>query len=655
VKQRLGNPGKGERGQMAIFIALIFQVLFVLFAMAINVALVIHDKINLQNAVDIAAYYAAQRQAELLNVIAHENYMIRQSYKLLSWRYRALGAAGAAGHPWRSGGGTEVEYGLEPAVCVVHAYNWRDTDPKQELCRDPNVRIPPLPIVPIISPLPFNAIFTAFSIQMRAQAARNCEALGGYNWWYSRNRKQMIRGLAQGLSGGAGGDFTDLNGNSVKNGAGQTFSKNLTYSNQQSIVSFDMMNSLQGVPREKWLSEVLIQPSILYVDPSSSGGGCNGSAQSVSQLPREGFGEAAPVAQPLVPWSQSNFLVNNDYQFSLGVEKNPWVMAYVGIQAQTAPRQVFFPFGDAVMLRARAFAKPFGGRIGPWYGSRWPRNGTQSGGEETDPLVPERLGPNGDLVASANNRRRLPNYSRFPGDTLGMRSRLALAAIPMAFNEASSYGVFTNIWLAMGPQNQMNDPLAYVANSGVVPTRGVRYAELAAISPDLFDVTYYSIEPHFADNYLPRLKANAQKLGIPNTVVVRGDLGQNGQLQTTRFSVFDQMFANKVMQPPLAAPLVRPDAFWVMRDKAALLTAWATGEFLYDYNTFPVERFGQCAITDDTFPVQFRVPSGCAARGGRSGYSVKLISRDYLFAPAHPIGGNGEAPGPILNPPPDGW
>ena len=56
---------------MAIFVALIFQVLFVFFAMAINIGLVVHDKINLQNSVDLAAYYAASKQAEVLNVIAH--------------------------------------------------------------------------------------------------------------------------------------------------------------------------------------------------------------------------------------------------------------------------------------------------------------------------------------------------------------------------------------------------------------------------------------------------------------------------------------------------------------------------------------------------------------------------------------------------------
>ena len=67
---------RSERGQTSIFVALIFQVLFVLFAMALNIGMVVHDKINLQNSVDLAAYYAAQKQAEWLNVIAHTNYQI---------------------------------------------------------------------------------------------------------------------------------------------------------------------------------------------------------------------------------------------------------------------------------------------------------------------------------------------------------------------------------------------------------------------------------------------------------------------------------------------------------------------------------------------------------------------------------------------------
>src|ERR1700679_743889 len=83
-----------ETGQMSIFVALIFQVLFVLFAMVINIGLLVHDKINLQNAVDLGAYYAAERQSEVLNEIGHINYQLRQDYKLLAWRYRVLGTLG---------------------------------------------------------------------------------------------------------------------------------------------------------------------------------------------------------------------------------------------------------------------------------------------------------------------------------------------------------------------------------------------------------------------------------------------------------------------------------------------------------------------------------------------------------------------------------
>ena len=70
---------KSRTGQMSIFAILIFQSLFILFAMSLNIALVVHDKINLQNSVDLSAYYGAMKQAEMMNVIAHINFQIRQS------------------------------------------------------------------------------------------------------------------------------------------------------------------------------------------------------------------------------------------------------------------------------------------------------------------------------------------------------------------------------------------------------------------------------------------------------------------------------------------------------------------------------------------------------------------------------------------------
>src|ERR1700679_2559585 len=84
----------GQRGQASILIAIIFQVLFIFFAMVVNVGLLVHDKINLQNSTDIAAYYGAMKQAEVLNAMAQTNYQIRQAYKLLNWRLWVLADAG---------------------------------------------------------------------------------------------------------------------------------------------------------------------------------------------------------------------------------------------------------------------------------------------------------------------------------------------------------------------------------------------------------------------------------------------------------------------------------------------------------------------------------------------------------------------------------
>ncbi len=93
-KPRFILSRRNQKGQVAVFVALIFQVVFVFFAMLINVGLLVHHKINLQQSTDLAAYYGAMKQAEILNVMAHVNYQIRQAWKLFTWRYRVLGTFG---------------------------------------------------------------------------------------------------------------------------------------------------------------------------------------------------------------------------------------------------------------------------------------------------------------------------------------------------------------------------------------------------------------------------------------------------------------------------------------------------------------------------------------------------------------------------------
>lgn len=664
-----------QRGQAAIFVALMFNVLFVFFAMSINVALVVHDKINLQNSVDLAVYYATMKQAEVLNAIAHENYTIRQSWKLLSWRYRVLGTMGfyrapTPPHPVWSHETTDTVYApaSKPAVCVTYKPTWQEVPPDESLCNQENLRIPPLPEVKVIfGGLGINAGIAALSRQLRAQFDAQCEKHGAYNWWFAMsiltafrmdqtNRKRVIYALARDLSNSSqDGDFIDLDGNSVLEGAKATFLKNLTYANKESFDrgggEFKLFNSLAGRDPKEWLVEIRTVPTILYTDVDSSAG-CNSYPQLVNILPQRAGARALldsawPAgleASGLYQWLNGDFLQDSDYQFSMGVEKNPWVMAYMGAKASTHPRQIFFPLGDGVSMSARAFAKPFGGRIGPWYGSSWRQGAQTSEGKLVDKLLPPRMTAGG-LLNSPDDPTRLPNYSRYPGDTLGMTSKLALNGVNNLESLGISFDYFKNIRDFMSTSN-MNDVLAWDGPGNAAPE--AREREIAAIAPDLFDITYYSIEPNFTKNYYERLVANRSRLGIPSDVPVRSDLGHS--LLSPQFSIQDQL--NLIKQKNLQ----RPEAFYFVRDKTHLLTSWlpSDGAFAYDVAT-SIDRFGKCKLPDGNF--KYTNPGSCVAGGGRTGYSVKLVNRDALFSDQHQIGGEQVPAGAIRNPPDagSGW
>jgi hypothetical protein len=668
------EPGfLNQRGQAAIFVALIFNVLFVFFAMAINVALVVHDKINLQNSVDLAVYYAASKQAELLNVIAHQNYAIRQSYKLLAWRYRVLGTMGLyrnTVHPVWSGEMNEAAFGpaVRPSLCVTYKPTWQEVPDGENLCNTENLRIPPLPEVKVVAGfLGLNQGIAALSRQLRMQFDAQCQKHGAYNWWFAmsslhafrldqRNRKQVIYSIARNLSSGQNGDFIDLDGNSVLAGARETFMKNLTYANSQAFGEsgggeFAMYNSLQGVRPEDWLVEIAIAPTMLYTDVDNAPG-CNASPQPVQNLPqRSGAVNLLQQAYPagldagnLFAWRTGDFLQGQDFQYSIGVEKNPWYMAYVGIRAQTQPRQIFFPIGSSIKMLARTFAKPFGGRIGPWYSEKWERPGKNSEGTPVDALMAPRV-INGGLLNSPDDPRRLPNYSRFPGDTLGLSSKLSLNALAGLGSVGISFDSYKNIKADMGA-NATNDVLPADGSPGGPPIRGY---EIAAIAPDLFDITYYSIEPNFTKNYWEKLRANRARFNIPYDVPIRSDIGSFSP-ELPGYSVQEQMAQAR------QKGLQKSEAFYFVRAKAHLLTSWLPGAGTYNYGVKEsLENFGKCTVPDDN--KRYTNPGSCIAGGGRTGYSVKLINRDSLFSNQHKIGGPKAAPAGILNPPPadDGW
>lgn len=675
-----------QSGQIAIFVALIFQVLFVFFAMSINVALVVHDKINLQNSVDLAAYYMAQRQAEVLNVMAHQNYAIRQSWKLLSFRIRVLGSMGleSPAHPARSRAGsgpladTEFAASNNAVVCVTYRPVWRSDE--DNLCKQTNVVTPSLPDLSNLGATFFgvNVVLRQVGAQLAASFTANCNTHGAHNWTYlarslaafrldQLNRKQVIIGLANGLGTN---NFHELDGSRVGLGAGKTFTKNLTYGNCgsnstasqpsdcENIVSFEILNSLRDVGAQAWVRPIDVFPQASYLDPTADTTQCSASsrpirapmAQSMPQRPA-----AMNIIQNYPDFNNLYELVTNSgfgdpfeqlQNYSVGVEKNPWMMAYVGVKATTESRQVFAPFGGAVQLTARGFAKPFGGRMGPWYAQNWTRGDSQSSGNPIDPLLPPR-----NSNAATTDPRNLPNYGRFPGDTLGLRSSKALSAIVGVFPTTAggppliSLNHYRHLTFPMEP-GYSGDILAYdYANSN--PAVAARAFEQAAIAPDVFDASYYSIEPNFNEVYLPRLRQNQAALGIDPGVLVRGDLGSlAGSPQNQRNLVTG-----------VANGSVYPDIYYVLRDVDHLLVDWAPSGPT-DFS-FPDGFFGECGarVNSTERPDLPPVPGGCLVQGGRSGYSVKMVAKDWLLSNGHNLGGPGGASGPILNPPSnfDGW
>jgi hypothetical protein len=687
-----------EKGQTSIFVALIFQALFVLFAMALNVGMVVHDKINLQNSVDLAAYYAGQRQAEWLNVIAHTNYQIRQAFKLFTFRYRVMGTMGMdgrnkAGNPASVARHPQYDYNnfsetvwhpdfaTFPYACISYIGDWDTVGTGDNWCRVDSYPVPALPNVEVIASFnPINSAVAALTNSIQAIIADRCVGAGAYSWYWAaaaaqsyrveqRNRLQMIEYYAANM---AQADPVDINGDPISLGAEKTFQNNLTNENFSSGPTFQFKNGMEGVTQDQWLPRVVILPFVRYMDAGQNAAGdCIGDPKNITQYPGQSFSAQAYQAaqgiirnglnaQDLEFWmdTMNSFLTDQKaWQYTLGVEKNPWYMAYVGVRAEVTSRPIFFPFGGGVNMVAEAYAKPFGGRVGPWFYDTWPRASPESTGARIDLRVPYRVAPGttGEALNPAEQIQRLPDYSRFPGDAMGLTTHLsqnAFAGLKTSTGDAADNNKlewFQRIWVDMDPSRPATlDKLSWDEDNDQAPR--TRAYELASMAPDLFDITYYSIEPNFYDNYFLAINSDKTKgaLGVGSNVPVRPDMGYRpGSIE--KFNVQLQMEAAKGVST--GTPIHIPQAFYFIRDKAHLLTGWMSGPnygYAGNFSTIDPDYFGQCRNPDDGMAIS--QPGSCLSKGGITGYSVKLLSREALEDSEWPMGGVGNT-GSILNPP----
>ena len=311
---------QNAKGQIAIFVVLIFQVLFILFAMTINIALVVHDKINFQNSLDMAVYYGAKQQAEVLNAMAHINYQMRQNWKLLAWRYRILGTL-AQHQGWPSSSGPKeywcpqnsfgnvdcanVPPGTQQACnqaqsrlpytgnycdrqyfSCISADLWKrgidtSTSPGQNLCTKKAVNIPavePLQTVPSAGFMAFTQLASSGVDQLIDEVNKSCPKEKTLNWLMTqfflthfrldqRDRKSMIREIFnRSLKLGK-----DLDGKSIFEGAKKVFFNNLSSANRKNVQSLPDyglkdFNSFQDENFDSIFKPVDVWPVLQFMD-----------------------------------------------------------------------------------------------------------------------------------------------------------------------------------------------------------------------------------------------------------------------------------------------------------------------------------------------------------------------------------------------------
>lgn len=83
-----------QKGQLSIFLAISLMIVITLLGFIVNVGLFVKAKINLQNAVDAAAFSGAAVQARQLSNIGYLNWEMRNNYKEWMYKYYVLGQLG---------------------------------------------------------------------------------------------------------------------------------------------------------------------------------------------------------------------------------------------------------------------------------------------------------------------------------------------------------------------------------------------------------------------------------------------------------------------------------------------------------------------------------------------------------------------------------
>ena len=717
---------RSKQGQIALFVVLIFEVLFVFFAMVISISLTVFDKINLQNSTDLAVLYGAQKQAEVLNVMAHINYQMRQNYKLLAWRYRVLGTLP---YPYNNSPRSSSDawcpaYTQPPPAnspscqvtrdCPSYGSNGGYCDENHYICVSHPLwtNQPPLPNAPISvgglqtdyckntytpveipAPVPSVPVFdlSGYATEtqnLRQELIQNVATSNAFNWLFTqlilthfrldgRDRKLMMEGLFnKSLKANR-----DLNGDSIRDGVLNTFKNNLNFSNKKNFDeedegSFQYFNSFFNKNFDSFLQAISLCPILKYFDNSPGSNKISLHYQNFNTHSSGSYGLPS-----LVPTASSrNFLKslfelngNSRGELNCSTEKNPFTLTlgfkkargaedtlYSALFVEISHNQtlpLFYPsLNENLVFKASAFAKAFGGRIGP---------------KEVDPLISPHLTEKMEGRRLKVEAQLQPNHSRFPGDSLGLIHR--------SVHESHYLVKATGSYRFLKRPYDINyykhlfrgDSLAFDSSGDPL---FLRMMELMAVAPDLYDVRHYSFFSNYMDYYFPKLCKlltgsdcnNIQEApsftSSQGEAHVRGDFGYP---QSESFAIKNRRESRKYQESSLTPfyftqgeknifrglKSTRPSTNalnngnyfyntippWIIKNPSHFLNSWTPPTLPKRYEDYDVNLSDTNFLKCQKYASHEKpIPSGCT-QGGRAGFSVKLISCEMAKSLQPPV------------------
>jgi hypothetical protein len=410
------RKARAQNGQILVLMAMLSTTLIIMFGMVVSVGHLVEAKMNLQNAVDLAAMSGASWQARFLNHIAMVNYRMRQNYKFVLYDLYVTESRFNEGFqqsverspisgPFDRIDNNRPVFGIcqqargytpIPGVDDLTGRGSQavgTTNLCQNVIGSGNVgrTIPPIIATPYPSVNPVLIAASIAILRLSQRLQEFCVQSGGQNGAYF---KYMMKNLTQRQQfqvekiidilqewDGAFSDGDEVLGSNRRadRTIAETFRRNLIGANSQAeleylnpsktrafrfggnqpseIKSQILMAGVQGSFSD-YFSRQFVGFKVRFVDFRNQGGGCatvveEGTYPNRSS-PSDPQGVLLGLSRTRMPNSGNP------------TNKDPVLIPFsVVLRAKVQPKLLFWPRGLTPTLVAVGAAKPFGSRIGP--------------------------------------------------------------------------------------------------------------------------------------------------------------------------------------------------------------------------------------------------------------------------------------------------